>query len=216
MIKLIFFDVDGTLVDSEEVILRSFDYAFKENLPERRLPLKEYSQFLGPVLYDTFSRFTKDEDKINTMVTDFIQYYRIIEPKLISLYPKVDETLKKLKDDGYILLVLTNKYKTSVLPSLNYLNIIGYFDDIYAFGMAERPKPYPDLINMALERYNIKGDEALMVGDNTVDVYSARNANIKCALVSYNEWSEEAKKETNPDYYIDNISEIINIVKEIK
>ena len=216
MIKLIFFDVDGTLVDSEEVILRSFDYAFKENLPKRRLPLKEYSQFLGPVLYDTFSRFTKDEDKINTMVTDFIQYYRIIEPKLISLYPKVDETLKRLKDEGYILLVLTNKYKTSVLPSLNYLNIIGYFDDIYAFGMAERPKPYPDLINMALERYNIKRDEALMVGDNTVDVYSARNANIKCALVSYNEWSEEAKKETNPDYYIDDISEIINIVKEIK
>ena len=82
--------------------------------------------------------------------------------------------------------------------------------------MAERPKPYPDLINMALERYNIKRDEALMVGDNTVDVYSARNANIKCALVSYNEWSEEAKKETNPDYYIDDISEIINIVKEIK
>ncbi len=211
---MVLFDLDGTLVDSEEVILKSFDFAFKTFLPEYRMPLEGYTKFLGPTLKETFSKYTSDESVMASMEEAYLSYYRAAEFKMIKLYPHTIDMLKALKDRGIIICLITNKYLSSATPSMNFLNIMEYFSDIYAHGMAPNPKPSPDLAYMALNKYNILSSEALLVGDNVGDILCAKNAHIKSVLMSFNSWSEDARIISNPDYYIDDLNKILDIVEE--
>ena len=77
-----------------------------------------------------------------------------------------------------------------------------------------RPKPDPYAFSVAMKDYNVKEENIMMVGDNEVDMMCAKNAHVKCTLVSYNEWFETTKIKTNPDYVIDNMTELIDILKK--
>ena len=101
MINTVCFDLDATLVDSEEVILRAFDHAFEEHMPEKRRNLLGYREFMGPILKDTFGRFTSDPILVQKMIDSFLDYYPKIELDIIKLYPGVIETMEYLKENGY-------------------------------------------------------------------------------------------------------------------
>ena len=168
---------------------------------------------MGPILKDTFSIYTSDQALIDKAIQDFISHYRIIELDLISLFPNVDKTLKELKNRGYKIALATNKFLTSATPSLTHLDIYKYFDELFTFGVIKNPKPDNEVIHKACETFNVSEDEILMVGDNTVDYNCTKGTKALSALVTYNSWSEDAIKVTNPTYILNDISDLLNILK---
>ena len=215
MINTICFDLDSTLVDSELVILKAFDYVFIKYLPNDRLDLYEYRKFMGPTLYQTFSNYLSDINIINQMIQDFVDYYKTIELDIIKLYPGVKDTLIYLYNNKYNICLITNKFMSSANPSITYLDIKQYFNGFIPLDRQDnKPKPDPYAFKVAMDDYGVKEENILMVGDNEVDMMCAKNAGIKCALVTYNEWFEETKAKTNPDYVINNLTELIDILKK--
>ena len=216
MIKVVCFDLDGTLVDSEEVILRSFDKVFEVYIPEQRSKnLKDYRMHLGPILKDTFSKFTNDDELIGDMIELFITYYKEIEKPLIKLYPHVIDTMEYLYNNGYKICLASNKLLSSTTQSIDTLGLRKYFSEIVALDRVGRGKPDPRYMYIIEDAYNVSNDEILMVGDSACDIECARNAGVKNVLCGYNDWAEEVKEETNPDYVIESFDELINIINKI-
>jgi len=215
MINTICFDLDSTLVDSELVILKAFDYVFLKYLPNDRLDLYEYRKFMGPTLLQTFSTYLSDINIINQMIQDFVDYYKTIELDIIKLYPGVEDALIYLYKNKYNICLITNKFMSSAMPSITYLKIKDYFNNFVPLDRQDdKPKPDPYAFKVVMDDYKVKEENILMVGDNEVDMLCAKNANVKCALVTYNEWFETTKEKTNPDYTISNMLELIDILKK--
>lgn len=212
MINTICFDLDATLVDSEEVILRAFDHAFEECMPEKRRDLLGYREFMGPILKDTFERFTNDPKLVQKMIDSYLDYYPKIELDIIKLYPGVVEAMEYLKKSGYNICLVTNKFLSSALPSITHLGIKQYFNDIIPLDRQEMPKPSPLPLLTACLDYKVKPEQVLMVGDNMVDIECAKRAGTKSALVMWNDWSDSCVQ-SNPDYFIYQMTDLINILE---
>jgi len=214
MITTICFDLDGTLVDSELVILKSFDYVFKKYIKEAVRDLNDYRIFMGPPLVETFGIYTKDEKLINEMIKCFVDYYKTIEFDIIKLFPTVYDTLEKLQEKGYNICLITSKFMTSANPSLTHLNIKKFFNDFIALDRQEKAKPDPFPINLCAKDYGIKIENIIMVGDNYVDIKCGKNAGCKTVLVSYNPWFKDSLK-AKPTYVINQLDELLVILNKI-
>lgn len=214
MINTVCFDLDGTLVDSEMVILRSFDYVFSKYLPQDKRDLLGYREFMGPTLRQTYSHYVKDEETIRMMIQDFVDYYKTIELSIIKLFPTVKETLEWLRGNDFNIVLITSKFTSSANPSLTYLDIKQYFNDFITLDrQGENPKPSAFPIELCEKDLNISKENILMVGDSSVDIGSAKNASVKSVLVDWNSWFKETFL-LKPDYTISRMDELKKIINK--
>jgi len=202
--KLIIFDMDGTLIDSGNVITNTINFV-RKNLGleyiEKDIMLEQLNNpdiNSAEFFYGT-SEFTEEQTKL------FTKYYDEHCVKDIRLYGGIEELLKSLKKD-YVLSVATNASQPFAKKMLDFLNISKYFKYIIGADMVKNPKPAPDMILKTLEVLNIKKEESMLVGDSLKDLRSAKNAKIDFALVSWG-FSKE---------YDDAISSIEELEQRIK
>jgi phosphoglycolate phosphatase len=170
----------------------------------------------GLALPEAFRCFANDptiDDKtIEQMIVEFNNIYREECEPLIELFDGVAETLDALKKAGVTLLISSNNIR-SVLDRLTArLNIAQYFDNIICADDVVNTKPAPDIALLALERYNVKGCEALVVGDSTYDMDMGREAGCHLCGVSFGSHTPEMLRENGAHYVIDHYSELEKIV----
>lgn len=215
MIKLqkidtVLFDLDGTLVDSNELIIKSFERTLKEFLPERDFLREEIIEMIGPPLKETFKIKSDDPIIIEKMINYYRKVYVEMEFDYIELYPNVIQTLKTLYDNGINLGIVTTKFKESAIPSIEHYGLDKYIKSYCFLDDVSEHKPHPEPIFYALNQFDsYKG--VIMVGDNSSDIMAGRNATcLTCGV----EWSikKEVIKELNPDFWLTDYLELIDIV----
>ena len=146
------------------------------------------------------------------MIEEFNTIYRKECEPLIELFDGVADTLAALKRAGVILLISSNNIREVLDRLTTRLDIAQYFDDIICADDVVNTKPSPDIALLALERYNIKGCEALVVGDSTYDMDMGREAGCDLCGVSFGSHTPEMLREKGAKYVIDHYSELRNIV----
>lgn len=214
-INTILFDLDGTLINTNEIILESFRYTFETHFPELSIPREKLLSFIGPTLYDTFSIYTDDPFKIQSMIESYREYYVEFEFGNFEIYPDVLETVKKLYDKGYNLGIVTSKYKVAAWPSFTYYNLQQYFTVFVALDDVENPKPHREPIDTALSRFP-SVTKAIMIGDNRGDILAGKNAGIYSAGVAWSiKGSAHLLMET-PDFMLADMNDIFRILKRIE
>lgn len=184
---IVIFDMDGTLVDSKKDITISINYVRELNhhlpplseafvvkainMEERNLP----KLFYGTECYEK-------RDKLA-----FEQHYKEQCSKNPSLYDGVFETLETLNKKGINLSVATNAPTIFAKTILRSLHIADMFDCIIGADAVKKSKPSPDMLNKILEQYHYDAqrDTAWMVGDNSKDMLSAKNANIEAIFATW-------------------------------
>ena len=209
MLTTILFDLDGTLIDTNELIIDSFNNTFKlmgKPVPQRN----EIIYCFGEPLNRTMSKFFDDVDKA-------IEIYREFNFKhhdnRISLYENTEKLLKSLKEDNFKLGIVTSKNKVPALRGLEILNIFEYFDVIIAGDDVKKHKPDPEPVVKACEFLGVSPTEAMMVGDTIYDIMSGREAGSKTCGVLYS-FMKDKLLECDSDYYIENLIEILEILKK--
>ena len=208
-ITTLLFDLDGTLVDTNELIFASFLHTFEHYYPGR-FKREDILPFMGPSLDETFSSINRD--KTEEMKKMYIDFNKENHDALVTEFNGVYETIKKLKEAGYKLGIVTTKRSEIVTMGLNLTKLTPFFESVVTFNDVTKTKPDPEPINKALEFFGSRPEETIMIGDNSHDIEAGKNAGTKTAGVA---WSLKGKEFLNgfePDYMLDTMEDLLQIL----
>ncbi|MCT4661885.1 MAG: pyrophosphatase PpaX [Tissierellales bacterium] len=210
MIKAVLFDLDGTLINTNELIVNTFQYIFKKHL-NIDVDRKEITDNFGELLSDTIERYAPND--VEFMVKKYKEYNEIMHDELTMPIIGVKEGIKKLRDSGYKMGIVTSKRRAMTEKGLRLFDLYDDMDVIVTPEDTKRHKPEADPILKACELLKLNVDEVIMVGDTHNDILGGKAAKCKTCLVRYTGAPLDKLLELEPDYVIDSIDEVLDIIK---
>jgi len=185
-IKLVIFDLDGTLLDTLEDLADSVNVALeKYGLPLRSI--EEVRSFVGNGLRNLMTQAVEGGEKypkFEELFVFFKDYYRAHCNIKTAPYEGVMELMKELKGRGIKMAIVSNKFDAGV-KALNEKFFAEYTETALGEREGIRRKPSPDSIYEVLRLLEIEKEQAIYVGDSDVDIQTAENADIRCISVSW-------------------------------
>lgn len=210
---LLIFDLDGTLIDSK------LDLAHAVNAARAHMGLGPIENeivysYVGngaPILIRRALGPDASQSEVQRALDYFLAYYREHMLDYTVLYPGVRESLERLLEARVQMAVLTNKPVRISQAILDGLGVGGHFLRIYGGNSFEQKKPSPVGVQKLMEESGIGRDRTMVVGDSSVDVQTARNANVKVCGVTYG-FQPETFQEYPPDILVDRMEELADRV----
>ena len=183
--KVLLFDLDGTVADTDQMIVETMNILYDLYRDGRRTPVEEIYYFSGPPIYDTLNKEFPDMD-MEFMHAEFRRVSVELYPKTVKPYPNCKEVLLSLKKKGYKLGLVTNKIHSSTLLCLKLIDLEGIFDSLVCYDDVENPKPHGESILKAMKELGESDlKNVLYIGDNKLDLLTANNAGVDGALVTW-------------------------------
>ncbi|MEH7012098.1 pyrophosphatase PpaX [Neobacillus niacini] len=210
-INTILFDLDGTLIDTNELIISTYLHTLEKYYPGK-YTREDVLPFLGPTLHEVFGAM--DPERVEEMVLEYRTYNLANHDILVKEFIGVMETIETLKKKGYKLAIVTTKREDVAFKGLRLMKLDSFFDVMVAYDHVKKVKPDPEPIFLALEKLESKPEEALMVGDNFHDVLAGKNAGTKTAGVSWTIKGREYLAKYEPDYMLENMTDLLTILGE--
>lgn len=208
-ITTLLFDLDGTLIDTNELIIQSFLHTLEQYYPGD-YKREDVLPFMGPTLTETFA--SMNEEKVEEMTDVYRTFNLANHDALVTEFEGVKETVATLKEKGFKLGIVTTKRLAVVKKGLALTKLDSYFDVIVAIDHVTKPKPDPEPVLKALEQLDSKPEEAIMVGDNFHDIVGGKNAGTKTAGVVWSLKGKDFLEQYNPDYMLENMRDLLEIV----
>lgn len=209
-IDTVLFDLDGTLIDTNELIVSSYLHTLEQYYPGR-FGRQDVLPFMGPTLRDVFEGI--DSTKADEMIKTYRQFNISNHDKLVTEFEGVNETIKALSEKGFKLAIVTTKIADVARMGLKLTGLEPYFPVLIALDDVEKPKPDPEPIYKALELLGSKPESAMMVGDNHHDVLGGKNAGTKTAGVAWTLKGRDHLAAYNPDYMLDSMTDLLSILE---
>lgn len=213
-IDTILFDFDGTVMDTNDVIINSWQHTYR-TLENREEDVANIVKTFGEPLEITMQKLFPDVP-IEESVRVYRSYHRDNFGELISICPGMKELLQELKKQQYKTGLVTSRLKTTTIQGLEKYGLAPYFDVIVTAEDTDKHKPDPAPVLIALERLEAAPEKSLMLGDTMFDILCARNAGVASVLV---EWGialteEEKNGPDGPDYRIGKAEELFDILEQ--
>lgn len=208
MIKSVLFDYDGVLVDSRDVGMQAYKAiaetfgksAFASMAEFQRAQKKSFRHTFTEWGASTENRIKEAEQKYREVTTNNM--------KKIALVPGIEKVLQQLSAT-YTLAIVSGTYRELIMPMLKKHDIQKYFTHIIAREDVQHAKPDPEGLLLCIKKLNIKPQEALFIGDMTIDIDMGRAAGVKTAILFPFSWnSVEDLKKRNPDILIEKTEHI--------
>ncbi|MFA9289295.1 MAG: HAD-IA family hydrolase [Weeksellaceae bacterium] len=209
-LKAIFFDIDGTLLDTREFIYQAFEHSLGAH-GHQPFTREELRIVMGKTLeggYQTLAQLDDVEDLMNTH-----RAFQAANMNLSIPYPHVAETLDALKKKGLKIAGITTRSRDSAKATLKLAGLMEYFEFFVGMDDVENPKPHPEPLERALKHFELRPDEAMMVGDSDVDIMAGKAAGTYTAGCAYG-FHPNHIADAEPDYLIDDVKEILTIISQ--
>lgn len=209
---LLIFDLDGTLIDSAK------DLAVAMNATRVYMELPEIDPALiysyvgngAPVLVRRALGVDVSEERVAKGLAFFLEFYRKHALEHTRLYPGAREAVEQLHADGHSLAVLTNKPSRISCDILDAVGIARCFMRVYGGDNLPAKKPDPVGILRLLEDAGVEPSEAVMIGDSSVDIQTARNAGIRACGVAWG-FQPETFLQHPPDVLVQRPGEFLSL-----
>ncbi|WP_300174976.1 phosphoglycolate phosphatase [uncultured Aliivibrio sp.] len=219
-IKLIAFDLDGTLLDSVPDLARAVDLAMQD-VGYPRVTLEQASHWIGNGADVLVSRALSqsvtvqeglDPELIKQARARLDHHYHDGGHKLSHLYLKVKETLEALHQQGYTLALVTNKPAQFVPELLEQHQLAHLFVDVIGGDTFVEKKPNPFALNWLLDKYQLTPSEMLMVGDSRNDIQAAKAAGCRSFGLTYGYNHGEPIADSQPDVVSDEFNHLLAVM----
>ncbi|TCS95687.1 pyrophosphatase PpaX [Hazenella coriacea] len=207
--RAILFDLDGTLLNTNQLILASFMHTLEHHCPGKYTE-QDVLAIMGEPLIDMMRRF--DDRQAEQMVETYQKHNIENHDHYVEPFPHVVEVIKQINQAGIPMAVVTNKRRPVVEMGLRLFGLDAWMDEVICVGDAPQAKPEPDLLLLAMERIQMKPEECLMVGDSRYDLMAAQKAGVACAGVSWSLHLDDLQK-YRPDYMLDDLRDLLEILK---
>lgn len=216
--ELIVFDLDGTLVDSAPDLAHGID-AMLESLGLPPRGLEQVQRYVGNGVERLVKRALTGDmwgepepSLFEEAFGRFLKLYGESNGPHTRVYPGVTEALRRLRDAGMALCVLTNKQRCFTGPLLKAKGLDGFFEFWVCGDDLDRQKPDPAPLLHAMSRLGVAAAATWMVGDSATDVATARAAGVRVVAVSYGYNHGRDIRESKPDAVVDSLLQICTIL----
>jgi len=210
-IKLIIFDLDGTLVDAYAAINSSFNYVMRQlGLKPRSARLIRRAVGWGDA---NLLKPYIGKHNLNLAISLYRRHHQRSLLKQSRLYPRARLLLRQLKTKGYKLAVASNRPTRFSLILLKHLGIIDFFDYILCADKLKRGKPAPEILNKIIRRFALKKSQVLYAGDMVLDAQAGRRAHVLTVIVTTGSSSLSEIKKEHPFKVISEISKLRDVIK---
>jgi pyrophosphatase PpaX len=205
------FDLDGTLVDSLDLILSSYRHTLKEHLG-KSLPDEEWMNTLGMPLRVQLERFAETPAQLEAMFDTYIAHNEANHARLVRPFPGMAAAIQSLHTAGYRLGVVTSKIRENAIRELRTCGLDGLFAGLVSASDVTRPKPHPEPVLQGLESLGLAAAKCLMVGDSLFDLQAARAAGVDTAAALWGPFGRARLSPGEPDYWLEDVSELLDLL----
>lgn len=196
-IKAVLIDFDGTLANTNDIVLKSFQHTYRTFQGREEDPAVIHRTF-GEPLRTTLDRvFGKEYEDEAVEVYRSYQMDRF--ETLIKPFPGMDRLVKELRARGYRLALVTSRVKDSAVRGLKKFGLEEDFEVITTVDELVHHKPHPECIFVTLAEMGLQPEEAVMLGDTRFDILCGKNAGCRTVLVDWSVMPEEERREYPPD-----------------
>jgi pyrophosphatase PpaX len=206
----VFFDLDGTLADTVELILRSYRHTMRTHLGEAP-PDERWLATSGTPLREQLSAFARDESEAEAMLETYTTFQRAVHDEMVRPFPGAATVLAELRGRGTRLAVVTSKRSLVARRTLEVCGLHEAVDLVVAADDVTRAKPDPEPVLRALDALELSGhrERVLFVGDSPFDLQSGRAAGTLTAGVSWGAFERAALEAERPDYLLEALGEVL-------
>jgi len=208
-IKGVIFDMDGTLISTEAVIVHCVNETSKKYL-KRALPAGDALWTLGPPARNIITGFAKGlrGKPVEEAVDDYLFCYRKNFSDKAIIFPGIAELLKKLRASGRHLAVVTAEERALMEFNLATLGLKDNFDILVSRDDVLKPKPDPEGIRLALREMKTKPEESVMIGDAATDILAGTNAGLRTGLTTWAPQFQGDLSKARPDYEFHTVEQL--------
>lgn len=205
-IRTMLFDLDGTIMDTNELIIRSFleslagvvpaDFSREHIIPNMGLTLSDQIKIFSGL--EEVAHLEAAYRKVNLRLHD----------EFVKSFPYVNEVVKNLHEQGIRIGVVTTKMRLTTERGLKFVGLYDYIDAIVTIDDVINPKPHPEPVLMAMEQLGADPTSTIMVGDSVVDIESAEAAGAVSVGVAWSLKGAQKLRESGAQYVIDDMREL--------
>jgi pyrophosphatase PpaX len=206
-VSAVLFDLDGTLLDTIDLLLASVRWAFRDR--SGRVPTtEEWIAGIGTPLASQLRVYAADDRDLATLIEGYRDYQRAHHDELTRAYADAIETVAHLHAAGYRTGVVTSKASDIANRSLTYVGLDRYLDVVVGFDSTDRHKPDPEPVLFALNALRTGPDEAIFVGDSPHDMFSGNAAGVITVGALWGPFPRSALVPASPRFYLDRIGDL--------
>lgn len=220
-IKAILFDLDGTIINSEEGITKCVQYALKEygiDEPDRG----RLTCFIGPPLEPVFQeKYGMTQEEAWQAVLKYRERFDVTGIFECSLYDGIEEAVKRFREKGYVIALASSKPEIACRRILEHFSLLSYFDEVAGStldgSISTKQEVLEELFRrLALRPEKLEKDDMCLIGDTKYDAAGAKAAGIRCIGVSYGFGTREELHAAGAGAVFDKIEEVERYIEEGK
>lgn len=222
MTDLVLFDLDGTLVDTTDLILQSFAHAFDSHLPGRLPSRGDLISTFGRSLPATLREMAAEHGAADPdvlageMLATYRDFQRLHHDTLIQPFGGIDDALAGLRARGHRLGLVTSKMQHVARRGLQLFDLERYFEVSVFFDDVTRHKPDPEPLLEAARRAGVQPARAIYIGDSTHDVIAGRAAGMRTAAALWGPFDRDVLEAVEPDWLVASPGDLVDLPRRLE
>ncbi|MBL0386951.1 pyrophosphatase PpaX [Tumebacillus sp. ITR2] len=205
----VLYDLDGTLLDTNELIISSFEHALGTHTPGA-YTREDILPHMGAPLYEQMENFAPGRSE--ELVATYRRFNIEQHDTLVTAFPHVQDVLRELHEAGVKQAIVTSKMRLTTEMGLKLCGLTRYLDAVVTLDEVENHKPHPEPVLKAMELLGADPKSTLMVGDSPFDIGAGRAAGVATVGVKWSLRGEEGLREHRPDYLVGDMLELRQII----